>query len=62
MTNKGQKMTKTVTLLDGTDYTLEYGGEFVCLVCGAEYSEDRYGYCDESLDCAMDSGEHLVAV
>lgn len=55
-------MTKTVTLLDGTDYTLEYGGEFVCLVCGAEYSEDRYGYCDESLDCAMDSGEHLVAV
>jgi hypothetical protein len=55
-------MTKTVTLLDGTDYTIQYDGDTVCLLCGAEYEGMGYGYCDESLDCAMDSGEHLVAV
>jgi hypothetical protein len=53
----------TITLLDGTSKTLEYITEgSVCLVCGAEYEGMGYGYCDESLDCAMDSGEHLVAV
>jgi hypothetical protein len=53
----------TITLLDGTIKTLEYIGEgFVCLVCGDEYTDNRYGYCDNSLDCAMDDGEHMVAV
>lgn len=63
-TNKkeGQEMTKTVTLLDGTDYTIQYDGDTVCLVCGAEYEGNGYGYCDESLECAFDEGEHLVAV
>ena len=55
-------MNKTVTLLDGTEYTLEYDGKFVCLVCGDEYEDNRYGYCDNSLDCAMDDGEHIVRV
>jgi hypothetical protein len=54
---------KTVTLLDGTNKTLEYITEgYVCLVCGEEYDTKAYGYCDESLECAMDDGENLVKV
>ena len=56
-------MAKTITLLDGASKILEYITEgYVCLVCGEEYDTKAYGYCDESLECAMDSGEHLVAV
>jgi hypothetical protein len=55
-------MTKTVTLLDGTEYSIQYDGDTVCLICGEEYTNGGYGYCDESLECAMDSGEHLVMV
>jgi hypothetical protein len=35
--------------------------EYKCLLCGEEYISN-VGYCDESLECAMDSGENLVAV
>ena len=35
--------------------------EFKCLLCGEEYTAN-VGYCDESLECAMDDGEHLVSV
>jgi len=35
--------------------------EFKCGICGEEYISNP-GYCDESLDCAMDEGKHLVAV
>jgi hypothetical protein len=53
----------TITLLDGTSKALEYITEgYVCLVCGEEYDTKAYGYCDESLECAMDSGEHFVQV
>ena len=32
-------------------------------VCDAEYSpEFEYGYCDETLECAMSDGESLKAV
>jgi hypothetical protein len=57
-------MTKTVTLLDGTDIVVETGagwGDVVCLVCGADYITTP-SYCDESLDCAFDDGEHLVKI
>jgi hypothetical protein len=40
----------------------EYPTTHICTLCGAEYIRGGYGYCDESLECAMDSGEHLVAV
>jgi hypothetical protein len=40
----------------------EYPVTHICTLCGTEYIRGGYGYCDESLDCAMDSGEHLVQV
>lgn len=58
-------MTKTVTLLDGTDIVLESGsewGDVVCLICGSDYIDGGYGYCDETLECAFDEGEHLVKI
>lgn len=40
---------------------LEIG--FICTICDAEYSpEFEYGYCDETLECAMSDGESLKAV
>lgn len=36
---------------------------YICTLCGAEYIRLPYGgYCDESMKCAADDGEHLVAV
>ena len=35
--------------------------EWKCLLCGEEYTGNPM-YCDESLECAMDSGESLVSV
>jgi hypothetical protein len=35
--------------------------EWKCLLCGEEYISNP-SYCDESLECAMDEGESLVAV
>jgi hypothetical protein len=36
---------------------------FICTICDAEYSpEFEYGYCDETLECAMSDGESLKAV
>lgn len=32
-----------------------------CLLCGEEYT-GNVSYCDETLECAMDDGEHLVMV
>ena len=62
-TNKKEEQKMSITLLDGTSKTLEYITDgYVCLVCGEEYDTNYYGYCDESLECAMDSGEHLVQV
>jgi hypothetical protein len=58
-------MTKTVTLLNGTEVVLESGpewGDTVCLICGTDYVGSGYGYCDESLECAFDEGEHLVKI
>ena len=40
----------------------EYPVTHICTLCGTEYIRGGYGYCDESLECAMDSGEHLVQV
>ena len=40
----------------------EYPVTHICTLCGTEYIRGGYGYCDESLECAMDSGEHLIAV
>ncbi len=55
-------MTKTVTLLDGTEYTLETMNDgFVCLICAGEYDDD-FAPCDNTIDCAFDDGEHLVQV
>jgi hypothetical protein len=54
---------KTVTLLNGETKTLEFGETgYICLLCGEEYTDNRYGYCDETLECAFDSGEHLVKI
>jgi hypothetical protein len=55
-------MNKTVTLLDAKEIVIESGwGDVVCLVCGTDYITTP-SYCDESLDCAFDGGEHLVKI
>lgn len=33
----------------------------VCTLCGEEYIRP-VSYCDETLECAMDDGEHLEMV
>ena len=40
----------------------EYPVTHICTLCGSEYIRGGYGYCDETLECAMDSGEHLIQV
>ena len=32
-----------------------------CGLCGEEYSA-KVSYCDETIECAFDDGEHLVSV
>jgi hypothetical protein len=57
-------MSKTVTLLDGTEIVVEVSpewGDIVCLICGNDYIGSP-SYCDNTLDCAFDEGEHLVKV
>lgn len=54
---------KIVTLLNGETKKIEFGEEgYVCLLCGEEYLDNAYGYCDETLDCAFDDGEHLILI
>jgi len=69
--NKMEKLPKIinreVTLIDGTVKTLQFSDtNAVCLICGEEYEFKNPNiaiqYCDETLECAMDSGEHLQAV
>ena len=33
----------------------------VCGLCGEEYIRE-VSYCDESIECAFDEGEHLISV
>ena len=57
-------MNKIVTLLDGTHKVIEVSpewGDAVCLICGADYIEVPQ-YCDETLECAFDEGDHLVNI
>lgn len=56
--NKGTQ----VELIDGTMYTVQFEGVFVvCDTCSAEYSSiPSYGYCDETLACAMADGESFI--
>ena len=34
---------------------------FICSVCDTEYITNP-GYCDETLECAFDEGENIIAV
>ena len=34
---------------------------YKCQICEEEYNTN-VGYCDETLECAFDEGEHLVKV
>jgi len=37
--------------------------QFYCGLCNTEYTRlPMGGYCDDSLSCALDEGEHLFAV
>jgi hypothetical protein len=55
-----------VTLIDGSSKQIEFPDSIlVCLLCGTEYVASVYGlpsYCDETIDCAFDDGEHLVHI
>jgi hypothetical protein len=52
----------TITLLDGTVQKIEEDfGSVICLVCGDDYITTP-DYCDSTLDCAFDEGEHLVTI
>ena len=52
----------TITLLDGTTKEIQFASPgIVCLVCGEEYTRLSFGYCDESLACANDEGEHTLS-
>ena len=54
---------KTVTLVDGTIKSIEFGGDVVCGLCGEEYTMNILNsYCDETIACAGDDGESLVWV
>ena len=33
----------------------------ICTLCDSEYMANP-GYCDETLECAFDEGEHLVKI
>lgn len=56
--NKGTQ----VKLFDGTTHTVQFEGVFVvCDTCSSEYSRiPSYGYCDETLACAMADGESFI--
>jgi len=55
-------MTQEITLLNGTVQTVEEDfGSVICLVCGDDYVTTP-DYCDSTLDCAFDGGEHLVTI
>ena len=58
--NQGTK----VVLANGTEHTIEYTEVFfVCGICATEYSGEPYaGYCDETMECACDGGEHLIVL
>ena len=53
---------RTVTLVDGRQITINDPEiTHVCGLCGEEYVGAGWnGYCDETLECAFDSGEHLI--
>ena len=59
----GTPTVKTVSLLNGATKNVEFDETgYVCLICGEEYVDNSYGYCDETLECAFDSGEHLIKI
>ena len=59
MSNAGTKI-----VIDGQDYIVEFDDtKFVCPICQDEYNEEPFGgYCDNSLECACDGGESLIAL
>jgi hypothetical protein len=50
-----------IKLTNGTEKDLQFRGPgVVCLVCGEEYTRLSFGYCDETIECANDEGEHTL--